>query len=130
MATGKIRADTGIMNPCPREKIHARARARHPSRAALRARAHYPRACFARGHARIPVYEARCSHGARVTGVTGRPAAGVGEPRVEEPCRSRCECRRLNTGGLTVVLGRSFGAGTGRPEFDTRKQASGVGEQT
>jgi len=45
MATGKIRADTRIMNLCPQEKIHTHARAPHPSRAALRARARYPRAC-------------------------------------------------------------------------------------
>jgi len=52
MATGKIRAGIEITNPHPRQYICARARARHPPRAALCARARYPRACFARGHAR------------------------------------------------------------------------------
>jgi len=54
MATGKIRADIGIANPHPRQDICAHARARPPPRAALCARARYPRACFARGHTRIP----------------------------------------------------------------------------
>jgi hypothetical protein len=54
MATGKIRADSGFARPCPRPKSCARARARHPQRAATYARACYPRARLARRHARTP----------------------------------------------------------------------------
>ena len=121
---GKIRADTRIMNLCPQEKIHTHAHARHPSRAALRA------PCPLSTGMPDTRREPRCSQGARVTEVTGRPAAGVGGPRVEEPCRSRRVWKRLDIGGLIVVLGQSFGAGARRPELETRKQASGVGKQT
>ena len=124
MATGKIRADTRIMNLCPQEKIHTHARAPPPVTGST------TRPCPLSAGMPDTCREPRCSQGARVTGVTGRPAAGVGEPRVEEPCRSRREWKRLDTGGLIVVLGRSFGAGAGRLELETRKQASGVGEQT
>ena len=54
MATGRMPADTSVSCPHPRPKFRARARARRPPRAASSARAHYPRASLARGHARVP----------------------------------------------------------------------------
>jgi hypothetical protein len=59
MATGKIRVDIGITNPHPRGYFCARTRARNPPRAALRARTRYPRAWFARRHARTPARRRR-----------------------------------------------------------------------
>jgi len=59
MVTGKMPADTGAACPRPRPKFRARTRARHPPRAASHARACYPRACLARGHARVPARSRR-----------------------------------------------------------------------
>lgn len=47
MATGILPADTRGTDPHPREIF--RTRARHPPRAAVGARARYPRVCLARG---------------------------------------------------------------------------------
>ena len=43
MATGKIRADINFINPYPRAKIRARARARNPQRVENDTRTRYPR---------------------------------------------------------------------------------------
>ena len=43
MATGKIRADINFINPYPRAKIRARARARNPQRVENDTRTCYPR---------------------------------------------------------------------------------------
>ena len=54
MATGKIRADINFINPYPRAKIRARARARNPQRVENDTRTRYPRIPVTRGYARIP----------------------------------------------------------------------------
>jgi hypothetical protein len=124
MATGKIRADTRIMNLCPQEKIHTHARAPHPSRAALRARARYPRAC------RIPAAsrDARRVLGSLGHGEAGgwrRGAASGGamplSPRVEEAGhwrphrRPRLELRCRCGGGQSWRRGSRLQASGSRP---------------
>lgn len=54
MATGVTPADTATLRPRPRVESHARARARHPPRAADHARALHSRAFRARGQTRMP----------------------------------------------------------------------------
>ena len=103
LATGKIRADSALSRPHPRAKFYARARARHPPRAANRARARYPRATLARGYARRPTE--------MCPGLETPPADGVvwsrddvlerGHRRLEHEPRSRVATATL--AGLEVA---------------------------